>query len=120
MARGRSPFSTANLAENMMHFGERPDDFVSLLQNLAGLRRRDAGEGCRHVEQIAFVERRHELRAEVLVGEDFPDFFRKRFEFELSRDADPLFPLTPALSLGERERRIPCWDRSRRFGLFNG
>ena len=58
-------FGAANLAEDVMHFGERPDDFVGLLKNLAGLRRRDAGECGRHVEQVAFIERRHELGAEV-------------------------------------------------------
>ena len=36
----------------------------------ARLGRRDAGEGGGHVEQVAFVERRHEFRAEVLVGEE--------------------------------------------------
>jgi hypothetical protein len=35
---------------------------------------------------------------------------------ELGRRMTP-FPLTPALSLGEREKRISCWDEARRIVL---
>ena len=60
-------FGAADFAKDMMHFGKALDDFVGLLQNFARFGRRDAGERRRHVKQIAFVKRRHELRAEVLI-----------------------------------------------------
>ena len=66
-------FGAADFAEDMMHFGKLLNDFVGLLQNLARFGRRDAGKRRRHVEQIAFVKRRHEFRAEVLIREKLAD-----------------------------------------------
>ena len=56
-----------------MHLGEGADDLVGLLEDLARLGGPDTGEGGGHVEQVAFVERRHEFRAEILVGEYLAD-----------------------------------------------
>ena len=59
-------FGAADLAEDVLHFGECLDDLVGLLEKLPGLGDRDAGQRGRHVEQIALPERRHELRTEPL------------------------------------------------------
>ena len=66
-----------NFAEDMVHFGKAFDDFVGLLKNLAGFGRRNSGKRGRHVEQVAFVKRRHELRAEILIWEKFSDRERR-------------------------------------------
>ena len=50
-----------------MHLGKALDDAVGLLQQLARLGDGDPRQRRRHVEQVAFVERRHELRAEAAV-----------------------------------------------------
>ena len=63
----------ADFAEDVVHFREGLDDLVGLLEDGPRLGDTEAREGGGHVEQVAFVERRHELRAEVLVGEDLAD-----------------------------------------------
>ena len=54
----------AGLAEHRRHFGEGFDDAVLRLQQLGRLGDREAGQGDRHIEQRALVERRHEFAAE--------------------------------------------------------
>ena len=67
-------FGATDLAEDVVHLGKGLDDLVGLLEQLARFGRGDAREGGRHVEQVAFVERRHEFGADVLVGEQIlPD-----------------------------------------------
>ncbi len=76
-----------------MNLGERLDDLIGLLENLPRLGRRDAGEGGRHVEQVAFVERRHELGADVLKRKRFPELGRDFFGFAFrQRGDDPCVP----------------------------
>ena len=55
----------AGLAVDRCDFGEALDDLVLRLQQLGRLGDRHAGQRRRHVEQRAFVERWHELRAEL-------------------------------------------------------
>ena len=64
-------FGPADLSENVMDFGETLNDLIGLLQNLPCFGGRNSRERRRHVEQIAFVKRRHELGAEVLVRKQF-------------------------------------------------
>ena len=66
-------FGPADFSEDVMHFGEALNDLVGLLQNLARFGRRNSRKRRRHVEQIAFVKRRHELGAEVLIRKQFAD-----------------------------------------------
>ncbi len=54
----------AGLAEHALDFGHGLDHAVGLLQQLAGLLRRQAGQRRGHVEQVALVERRQELAAQ--------------------------------------------------------
>jgi hypothetical protein len=56
------------LAEDPCHFGNGLDHPVRLLQQLCRLRGRQAGKGGWHVEQIPFVEGRHELAPELQDG----------------------------------------------------
>ena len=60
----------AHLAENVVHLGKGANHLVGLLEDFACLGGRDAGKRRRHVEQVALVERRHELGAEILVGKE--------------------------------------------------
>ena len=53
-----------------MHFGELTDYLIGLLQQLSCFRDRHPGKSCRHVQQITFVERRHELRADFAEREE--------------------------------------------------
>ncbi len=55
----------ADLAEDGLHLGEAAQDAVLVLQLALRLLDRDVRERDRHVEQIALVERRHELVAQV-------------------------------------------------------
>ena len=55
----------AGFAEDRRHFGEGFDDAVLRLQQLGRLGDREAGQGHRHIEQRAFIERRHEFAAEL-------------------------------------------------------
>ena len=57
--------SPAYLTEHVLHFRKSGDNSVGLLQELFGLGNGDTRQRCGHVEQVAFVERRHELRANV-------------------------------------------------------
>ena len=61
-------FGAADFAEYGIDLGKRLDDLVGLLQDLAGLGGGDAGQGGRHVKQVALPERRHELRPQTSVG----------------------------------------------------
>src|SRR6516165_8438118 len=61
----RCTFYPTRLAEDPFNFWKLPDEFVLYLQQAAGFRHRDAGQGGGHVEQRAFVERRHELRTQL-------------------------------------------------------
>ena len=70
VGRGLGP---AGLAEDALHLGEFADDAVGHLKGLAGLVDGDPGHGRGHVEEGAFVERRHELRAELEVDGDGQD-----------------------------------------------
>ena len=54
-----------DLAEHARDLGHRLDHAVGLLQELAGLGRRQSRQRGRHVEEIALVHRRHELAAEL-------------------------------------------------------
>ena len=56
------------LAEHARDFGHGLDKPVGLLQQLGRLARRKTGQRRRHVKQIAFVERRHELAPEPVHG----------------------------------------------------
>ena len=59
-------FGAAGLAEHAFDFRHRLDEAVGLLQQRCCLAHRKAGKGRRHVEQVAFVEARHELGPDVL------------------------------------------------------
>jgi len=54
----------ACLAEHAVHFRHGSDQPVGLLQQSGGLARRNAGQGGRHIQKVAFVQRRHEFAAE--------------------------------------------------------
>ena len=56
---------TARLAVDRADFREALDDLVLCLQHLGGLGDRHARQRGRHVQQRAFVERRHELAAQL-------------------------------------------------------
>ena len=56
------------LAPDRRDLGKALDDLVLGLEQLAGLGDRDAGQRRRHIEQRAFVERRHELAADPRCG----------------------------------------------------
>jgi hypothetical protein len=56
----------AGLAVDALHLGHGLDQAVGLLQQFGGLAGRQAGQRRRHVQQVAFVQRRHELAADVL------------------------------------------------------
>ena len=64
-----SGLGPADLPEDVVHFREGLYDLVGLLEDRPRLGHTEAREGGGHVKQVAFVERRHEFRAEVLVGE---------------------------------------------------
>ena len=66
-------FRPTHLAEDLLHLGKGPNHLVRLLEHLPGLGRRYPRKRRRHVEEVAFVERRHELRAKILVREDPPE-----------------------------------------------
>ena len=51
-------------AEHALHFGKGLDDLVRLLKDFPRLCDRDARQRGGHVQQIALLQRRHELRAE--------------------------------------------------------
>src|SRR5205823_8931161 len=70
----------SNFPEDMMHFGKALKDLVSLLKDLARLGRRNSWKGGWHIEQIALVKWRHELRAEILIRKQFPDRERNAAE----------------------------------------
>ena len=94
-------FGAADFAEDVLHFGKRFDDLVGDLEDFARLGGRDAGKGRRHVEQIAFVERRHEFRADVLIREKLADL-----EGAMSlRRAIGQHARRPASSTGRKPRR---------------
>ena len=73
-----SGLRAAGLAEHARHFRHRLDHAVGLLQELGRLTRRDAGQRGRHVQEIALVERRHELAADVRRGIEAHDEDRER------------------------------------------
>ena len=56
----------AGLAVDALHFRYRLDQPIRALQQLGGLARGQPRQGGGHVEQIAFVQRRQELAAELL------------------------------------------------------
>ena len=58
----------SDFSKHALHFRQRLDEPVGLLQQLPGLADGDARHGCRHIHQVAFVEFRHELRSQA-VGE---------------------------------------------------
>ena len=62
--RVRRGFSAADFSVGREHLGEALNDLIRLLQQFLGLGDGNARQGGRHVEEIAFVERRHELAAE--------------------------------------------------------
>ncbi len=70
----------ADLAKNVMHFGKGLDDFVRHLDNLARFGGRYSWEKRRHIEEVAFVERRHKLGAEILKWESFAETRREAFQ----------------------------------------
>ena len=61
----RRGFGATDFSEHTFHFRDRANHLVGLLQNLARLIDRHTGIGCGHVHQVAFVQRRHELRTEL-------------------------------------------------------
>jgi hypothetical protein len=63
-------FRAPDLAEHGFHFGNRGDQLIGLLQDLGRLSRREAWQRRGHVKQIALVERREELGAEALNGNE--------------------------------------------------
>ena len=67
VGRGLGP---ARFAEYALDFRKRPDDPISLLEQLLRLRDRNAGHGGRHVEQVAFPQGRHELGTEARKRDD--------------------------------------------------
>ena len=67
IGRGLGP---PHLAEHVLHLGERLDRPVRLLQQLARGGDRYPGHRRRHVEQVAFPERRHELGTEPREGHE--------------------------------------------------
>ena len=52
------------LAENVIDFGEALQDAICDLQEALRFGNRDAGHGGRHVQQRAFLQRRHEFRTD--------------------------------------------------------
>ncbi len=68
--RIRGALGAPRLAEDASDFRDGLDEPIGLLQELRSLAGRQAGQGRRHVEQIAFVERWHEFAADVRRGID--------------------------------------------------
>src|SRR5437016_1213117 len=102
-----SGFGPPDFPEDVMNFRKGFDDLVGLLENLARFGGRNAGESCRHVEQVAFIERWHEFGAKILIGEKLADFLGDDFEWGGLSDLDALFPLTPGPSpLGRGESSL--------------
>ncbi len=60
-------FGAARFAEHAIDLGEGAQNLVLHLQQPLRFRDGDAGHGCRHIKQYAFIERRHEFRAEFLI-----------------------------------------------------
>ena len=60
----------AGFAVDACHFRESHNQLVGLLENLPGFGDGDARVGGGHVEQIAFIQRRHELAAQPLERPD--------------------------------------------------
>ena len=60
----------ARLAEDRFHLGKLHDDLVLELEHAPSFGNRHARQAGGHVEQRAFVKRRHELRAQFHVGRD--------------------------------------------------
>ena len=56
--------AAAGLAEHAFHLGERSDQRIGLLQQLLGLGHGNSRQGGGHVQQVAFIERRHEFRTQ--------------------------------------------------------
>ena len=63
-------FGPARLAEDIVHLGKGADDAVRLLQEVFRFGDGDARHGGGHIEQIAFIQGRHELRAQPGQGID--------------------------------------------------
>src|SRR5204862_143132 len=82
---------TYRLAEHARHFSHGLDETVGLLQKLRRLARRKSGQRRRHVEQIAFVERRHKLAAEPVHGPERRDKDRNGDEQDHFRAAQRAF-----------------------------
>ena len=62
--RIRGGFRAAGLAEHARNLRHGLDHPVGLLQQLGGLSGGKPGQGGRHVEQVAFVQRRHEFASD--------------------------------------------------------
>ena len=73
----------AGFAIDAHHFGKRLDQLVGLLKNLPRRRHADARIGCWHVEQITFIQRRHELAAEL---PEWPDGRRDKCDRRDNQD----------------------------------
>src|ERR1051325_8019249 len=65
--------SAADFAEDSSDFRKGPDDLVGLLEDLARLRRPNAGKRGGHVEQVPFIKRGHEFGTEILKGKELAD-----------------------------------------------
>ena len=67
--RGRigGGFRAACLSKNSFHFGKTLDQLVLELQHPLGFSDGDSRKSCGHVKDRAFVQRRHELTAELKI-----------------------------------------------------
>jgi hypothetical protein len=116
-----------DLAEHPLDLRDLHDQPIGLLQQLLCLADREAGQGRRHVHQVALVEFGHELRAEAAAKRASPGCPRKvRFQSLATRPAASLDvcrpppaaapPVSVCVELATATSAAPAGRRCRRSG----